>query len=113
MKGTDWRAALGQLAEQEGMDLKAVEPDEPQPAKFKKQHLRIKVEKRGAAQKKATLIYDYDGSDEEIAEFATQLRQKLSTGGSARGGEILLQGDVAEKVAQIIEQMGHKVKVQK
>lgn len=78
-----------------------------------KQSFTIKVEKRGAGQKKATIIYGYNGSEESLSEFGSQLRKKMSTGGSARGGEILLQGDVAQQAAKVLEEMGHKVKIQK
>lgn len=111
-KGEDWRNALSQLAEAEGMDLSAIQAEDPQ-KEAKIQKFTIKVEKRGAAQKKATIICGYEGSDEELSEFASILRKRLSTGGSARGGEMLLQGEVAEKAAKVLEEMGHKVKIQK
>lgn len=113
-KATDWRAALTQIAEKEGMELgKTEEAPVEEKAVFQKQNFTIKVEKRGAGQKKATIIYGYNGSDDDLTEFGAQLRKKMSTGGSARGGEILLQGDVAQQAAKVLEEMGHKVKVQK
>lgn len=111
-KGEDWRNTLSQMAAAEGMDLASLQKEEATKP-TKKQQLTIKEEKRGGAQKKATIIYGYDGSDEEIAEFGALLRKKLSTGGSARGGEILLQGEVAEKAQREIESMGHKARILK
>ena len=115
IKGGDWRNALNQFAEKEGFDLNAVqkEDNECTENELKIQKLTIKVEKRGAAQKKATIIYGYNGSEEDLIEFGSLLRKKISTGGSARGGEILLQGDVSQSIAKVLEDMGHKVKIQK
>ena len=112
-KATDWRAALTQIAEAEGMEIGKQEEEKAAEPAFKKQSFTIKVEKRGAGQKKATIIYGYNGSEEERADFGAQLRKKMSTGGSARGGEILLQGDVAQAAAKLLEEMGHKAKVLK
>ena len=112
-KETDWRAALTQIAEKEGMEIgrQGTTPEAVEET-FRKQKLTIKVEKRGASQKKATIIYGHNGSDEEIAAFAAQLRKKLNTGGSARGGEILLQGDVVQAAISLLEGMGHQAKRQ-
>ena len=42
-------------------------------------------------------------------KVAAQLKRTLGVGGSARGGEILIQGDFRERVADELRKMGFKV----
>lgn len=74
----------------------------------KKQALRVELDKRNG--KPATIISEFEGSDDELKDLAKILKVKCSTGGSARGGEILIQGDFRTKVADILQSMGHKVR---
>ena len=71
----------------------------------------LRVEKDKRKGKTATLITGYQDDCEEIRELAKTLKQSLAVGGSTRDGEILLQGDVREKVAEVLRKIGYKVKV--
>ena len=73
-----------------------------------KQHLRIELDKRKG--KPATLILGFEGSDEELKNFARQLKTTCGAGGSTRDGEILIQGDVRKKIADMLETGGYKIK---
>ena len=70
--------------------------------------LRIELDKRKG--KLATLITEFQGTDEELKALAKLLKVKCSTGGSSRDGEILLQGDFREKIAELLLELGYKVK---
>lgn len=73
--------------------------------------INVSMEKKGRGGKTATIVYGFAEtvSDEEIAGLATRLKQRLGTGGSSRGGEILLQGDVREKVKPLLRAEGYKI----
>ena len=47
----------------------------------------------------------------EALAVATRLKQSLGTGGSARGGEILIQGDRRKDVASLLTGMGYKTRI--
>lgn len=74
-----------------------------------KEKLHILIERKGRAGKVATIIEGFTLSDEEVMEIASELKKKIGTGGSARGGEILLQGDWREKAKEMLTKMGFKI----
>lgn len=99
----DWKAALGALAASMPQDLtdEQAEPEADSKPEFNPRKLHISFERKGRAGKCATIISGFDGlSDSEIAEIASQLKRTLATGGSSRGGEILIQGDQRDDVAR-------------
>ncbi len=75
----------------------------------KRQHLQVVMERKGRAGKTATIVTGFTLDDSEIAKIAAQLKSRLGTGGSSRGGEILIQGDRREDVKRLLSEMGHKV----
>jgi translation initiation factor 1 len=105
----DWRDKLSGLKG----DLPEGDPSpepQPEPEREKKQRepLRIEMEKRNG--KPATIVSGYLGSDDELKELAKTLKVKCGAGGSSRDGEILVQGDFRAKIAELLLDMGYKVK---
>ena len=58
--------------------------------------------------KTATIISGFDPGDSRAADLAAFMRKRLATGGSARGGEILIQGDHATEVLALLKEKGYK-----
>lgn len=79
--------------------------DEIQP---EMQNLRIWFEKSGRGGKAATLIKGFEGSDQKLEELGQKLRKQLGTGGSVKEGEIILQGNVGQKVFDLLQKLGYK-----
>lgn len=76
----------------------------------RREKLAIFMERKGRGGKTATIITGFQCGDEELKEVAARLKNKMGTGGSARGGEILLQGDCRERLRLELRQMGYQVK---
>jgi translation initiation factor 1 len=72
------------------------------------QKLRIRLETKHRAGKKATIIHGFEGSDNELESLAKQLKTKLGVGGSVKDGEIIIQGDYAQKTKDLLIQLGYK-----
>ncbi len=109
----DWKDALASLSGlPEGEDSPASPNEEQTSEKSNKQKspLHVLIEKKGRGGKTATIIEGFDISDDEIEEIGRSLRKKLGTGGSARGGEILIQGDRKADVITQLKEMGFRVK---
>lgn len=75
-----------------------------------RQNLRVVIDRKGRKGKTATIIEGFTLPDEEVEEIASELKRKIGTGGSARGGEILLQGDWKEKTIELLKAKGYNAK---
>ncbi|MBR1552343.1 MAG: translation initiation factor [Muribaculaceae bacterium] len=112
----DWKQLLGQAF---GIDPETAQPDETHNderpadalAQQGKSMVNIVFEKKGRAGKQATIITDLLADDEALKRLASELKQHCSTGGSARGGEILLQGDCRDKALEWLRERGFKARI--
>lgn len=75
------------------------------------QQLRIELDKSGRAGKTVTLVTGFVGATADLETLAKFLKTRCGTGGSAKDGDILIQGDVRNKVAEILQKEGYKARV--
>ena len=71
------------------------------------QKLRLAMERAGRGGKTVTIVRGFTGSQEELEELCKTLKQKIGVGGSAKEGEIILQGDHRAKVAELLKSLGY------
>lgn len=101
----DWKDALA------GLQVPQVETQEEQQDEVKKVQktaLNISFQRRNG--KPATIITEFEGTEDELKDLAKFLKVQCGVGGSARGGEILIQGDVRAKVKDLLKAKGYKTK---
>lgn len=72
------------------------------------QDLRVWFEKRNG--KASTVVRGFIGPELELKLLGKELRVSCSCGGSEKNGEIILQGDVRDKVIKILSVKGYKSK---
>ena len=77
----------------------------PEPAQ---QKLRLRLDTKHRAGKAVTLIEGFKGKEEDMIELGKKLKSFCGTGGSAKNGEIIVQGDQREKVMQWLLKNGYK-----
>eukprot|EP00808_Paulinella_micropora_P013113 g76646.t1 len=73
----------------------------------KPQGIRVWLE-RNRAGKPATVIKGFPGTEEELKELGKKLKNKCASGGSAKDGEIIIQGDHRDKVMEMLKAEGYK-----
>ena len=67
-----------------------------------KQHLRVTLDSKQRKGKTVTLVQGFVGTEEDLKELAKLLKNKCGVGGSVKDGEIIIQGEVKEKVLTIL-----------
>ena len=104
----DWKDRLGVLystnPDFEYPTEQVEEPDTLEPAR---QELRISLSKKQRGGKEVTLITGFVGREEDLAELGRLLRQRCGVGGSAKDGEILIQGDQRTKLRNLLPSLGY------
>lgn len=74
------------------------------------QLLRVTLETKHRAGKTVTLVTGFVGTAEDMGNLGKQLKNHCGTGGAAKDGEIILQGDHREKVRGWLQKNKYKTK---
>lgn len=109
----DWKDKLGAAFGIDPAAIAAAERSESAIANERAATCRLDVmlDKRNRNGKKVTLIVGFDGSDEAVKALAKELKTECGVGGSARGGEILIQGDMRQRVCDLLRERGYKARI--
>ena len=75
-----------------------------------KETLWVHFEKKHRAGKKVTLVSGFKGTMDQMKELGKLLKQKCGVGGSVKDAEILIQGNLVEKIKAILKAQGYGVK---
>lgn len=108
MKPNDWKDRLN-IVYSTNPDYKyeTEEESEQETIDKVKQLLRISLDKRNRKGKAVTLITGFIGSVEDLEALGKLLKVKCGVGGSAKDGEIIIQGDFRNKVLELLQKEGY------
>ena len=73
------------------------------------QNLKVCIDKRRAG-KVAIIIKGFVGTAADLKALGKILKAKCGVGGSAKNGEIIIQGDLRDKVMDILAKEGYNYK---
>jgi translation initiation factor 1 len=105
----DWKERLGVMySTNPDFRYETGEQEEEQATLPKeKQLLRISLDKRRRAGKAVTLVTGFCGTNTDCEALGKWLKVKCGVGGSAKNGEIIVQGDLRTKVLDFLIKDGY------
>jgi translation initiation factor 1 len=74
------------------------------------QDLRVMIDRKQRGGKQVTLVTGFTGTASDLEQLAKMLKTKCGVGGGAKDGEIVIQGDVRQKVLKLLLDAGYKAK---
>lgn len=74
------------------------------------QNLRVLLDRKNRKGKVATLVTGFQGPESDLAELGKMLKTKCGVGGAVKDGEVIIQGDHANRVLDILLKEGYKAK---
>lgn len=75
-----------------------------------KQNLRVLLDSKQRKGKTVTLIQGFAGSEDDLKELAKLLKNKCGVGGSVKDGEIIIQGEMKEKILTILKENKYRAR---
>ena len=111
MKDNDWKSRLG-VVYSTNPDFQYETPAEAEAETLPpaKQRLIVSIDRRNRGGKQVTLVTGFVGTADDLKERGKTLKTKCGVGGTAKDGEITIQGDLRDKVVALLKEMGYNAK---
>ena len=111
MSINDWKSRLGTVySTNPDFEYTSETTEEQETLAPGKQRLRVALDRRNRGGKQVTLVADFVGTNDDLKELCKLLKQKCGVGGTAKDGEIIIQGDFRDKIVQILTEAGYKAR---
>ncbi|NLI34975.1 MAG: translation initiation factor [Bacteroidales bacterium] len=108
MKDNDWKSHLN-VVYSTNPDFKYddAQGTEQSTLSVNQQKLRVKIDKRNRGGKVVTLVEGFVGTESDLLTLGKMLKVKCGVGGSAKDGQIIIQGDRREQVITLLKAAGY------
>ena len=111
MAENDWKARLGVVfSTNPDFNYTTTAEEEVETLPPAQQNLRVWIESNHRGGKTATVVKGFVGSESDLKELAKELKSRCGVGGSAKDGEIIIQGNHRERVVELLIAKGYKAK---
>ena len=108
MKKNDWKERLNIVySTNPDFQYTTDEMEEIETLPKQQQKLRVQIEKNHRGGKTVTIVRGFIGTDDDLKDLAKFLKTRCGVGGSAKEGEIIIQGDFREKVHALLTDLGY------
>ena len=108
MKNNDWKERLN-IVYSTNPDYNYEMNDDEEQATLPpaQQRLRVQLDSKNRSGKVVTLVTGFVGTDNNLKELGKLLKSKCGVGGSAKDGEIIVQGDFKQRVIDLLKAEGY------
>ena len=111
MADNDWKSRLGVVySTNPDFQYETETTSEAETLPPSRQRLIVRIDRRQRAGKQVTLVEGFVGTSDDLAALAKTLKTKCGVGGTAKDGEITVQGDLRDKVTALLQSMGYNAK---
>lgn len=108
LKSNDWKERLNVVYSTNPDFRYETEENEEQPTlPPAQQRLRVQLNRKNRGGKVVTLVTGFTGTEDDLKELGKLLKSKCGVGGSAKEGEIIVQGDFKQKVLELLKKEGY------
>lgn len=108
MVKNDWKDRLGVVySTNADFNYSTDEPAEADTLDKNRQRLRVAIEKNGRGGKVVTIVRGFVGTSDDLKSLGKYLKTKCGVGGSVKDNEIIIQGDLKEKVVALLKSDGY------
>lgn len=112
MKENNWKDRLNVVySTNPDFQYQQGEQNEQETLPPQKQNLIVAIERKNRGGKTVTLVKGFIGNDDDLSELGKKIKTKCGVGGSAKDGEIIIQGEFKTRIADLLKEWGYKVKV--
>lgn len=75
------------------------------------QNVRVQASRKGRKGKTVTVISGFQAKPETLNQLLKQLKNQCGAGGTVKDDTLEIQGDHAQKLVQILTELGYKAKI--